>query len=76
MTEEATPIVNETRDTAIPPKPKEPQNIVLLGTQQPKRMHRRRRSWFGWLGFPSRADAAQHLRMIGRHFLSLIGWRA
>ena len=45
-----------------------------LRTRAPRR--RRQRVWFGWLGFPSRADAAQHLRMIGRHFLSLIGWRA
>lgn len=37
---------------------------------------RRRRRWFRWLGFPSRADAAQHVRMIARHLLSLIGFRA
>ncbi len=42
---------------------------------RPARRPRRSRTWFGWLGFPSRADAAQHLRMIGRHFLSLIGFR-
>jgi len=44
--------------------------------QRPARASRRRRGWLGWLGFPSRADAAQHLRMIWLHFLSLTGWRA
>ncbi len=42
---------------------------------RPATKRRRRRTWFGWLGFPSRKDAAQHVRMIGRHFLSLTGFR-
>lgn len=40
------------------------------------RKPRRRRGALGWYGLPSRGDAAQHLRMIRLHFLSLVGWRA
>ena len=51
------------------------QTTATSALHRPARAPRRRRRWFGWLGFPARKDAAQHLRMIGRHFLSLTGWR-
>ena len=42
---------------------------------KPVAKRRRRRSWFGWLGFPSGSKAAWHVRQIWNHLRSLTGFR-
>ena len=39
------------------------------------RKPRRRRSWFGWLGFPKSTKALWHLRQMANHLLSALGFR-
>jgi len=72
------------RPWAAPPPAENPIDTAVSGEttatpaiHRPARPPRRRRqrAWFGWLGFPSRSEAAQHIRIIGRHFLSLTGFR-